>query len=84
MVTSGAAVVRSGRLGRLDEQVAGHLEVERRAELGAVEREDPGPVGDERCVASWACSRLVMCRCTVSPSRTRSVSGVKWLRTAVM
>src|SRR5262249_13109896 len=31
----------------LDEEVAGHLEVQRRAELGAVHRVDAGPVGDE-------------------------------------
>ena len=36
------------------------------------------------CVASWACSMLVMCRCTLSPSFTRMMSGVKWLRMAVM
>ena len=31
----------------LDDQVAGHLEVQRRAELGAVQREDAGAIGDE-------------------------------------
>jgi hypothetical protein len=36
----------SGQL-RLDQQVAGHLQVQRRAELGAVHREHAGLVGDE-------------------------------------
>ena len=35
-------------------------------------------------VWSSACSMLVMCRFTVSPSLTSIWSGVKWLRTAVM
>ena len=36
------------------------------------------------CVASCACSRFVMWKCSTSPCRTRTMSGVKWLRIAVM